>query len=76
MSPFVEKDLCYISTKNISFPKGYARKLVPKYIGPYRIVEDFGNFSYRVELPTHLKWRGVHDVFHASLLKIHKPNDN
>jgi RNase H-like domain found in reverse transcriptase/Reverse transcriptase (RNA-dependent DNA polymerase)/Integrase zinc binding domain len=76
MSPFVTGDLCYVSTKNISFPKGYARKLVPKYIGPYKILEDFGNYSYRIELPTHLKQRGVHDVYHASLLRIHIPNDD
>ncbi|KAI0354114.1 hypothetical protein OH77DRAFT_1386728, partial [Trametes cingulata] len=37
-APFVEGDLVYISTKNISLPKGLARKLAPKYIGPYRIV--------------------------------------
>jgi hypothetical protein len=76
MRPFVTGDLCYVSTKNISFPKGYARKLVPKYIGPYKILEDFGNYSYRIELPTHLKQRGVHDVYHASLLRIHIPNDD
>lgn len=50
-TPFSQEDLVYISTKNITFPKGLARKLVPKYIGPYKIVKDFGNFSYRVELP-------------------------
>ncbi|KAJ3734579.1 hypothetical protein DFJ43DRAFT_1063427 [Lentinula guzmanii] len=53
-SPFEEGDLVYISSKNISFPKGLARKL----------------------LPSRLKQRGVHDVFHASLLRIHVPNDD
>lgn len=60
ISLLVKGDLCYISTKNITFPKGYARKLVPKYIGPYKI----------------LKRRGVHDVFHASYLRVHQPNDD
>ncbi|KAF8220955.1 hypothetical protein L208DRAFT_1536585, partial [Tricholoma matsutake] len=41
-----------------------------------KILEDFGNFSYRIELPTHLKRRGVHDVFHASYLRVHQPNDD
>ncbi|KAF8236819.1 hypothetical protein L208DRAFT_1524222, partial [Tricholoma matsutake] len=41
-----------------------------------KILEDFGNYSYRVELPTHLKQRGVHDVYHPSLLRIHVPNDD
>ncbi|PIL25631.1 hypothetical protein GSI_11380 [Ganoderma sinense ZZ0214-1] len=75
-APFVEGDLVYISTKNISIPKGLARKLVPKYMGPYCIVRDFRNSSYRIKLPSGLKRRGVHDVFHASLLRIHEPNDD
>ncbi|KIK50704.1 hypothetical protein GYMLUDRAFT_103499, partial [Collybiopsis luxurians FD-317 M1] len=37
-SPFVAGNLVYISTKNISFPKGHACKLLPKYIGPYKIL--------------------------------------
>ena len=75
-APFKENDLVYISTKNISFLKGRARKLLPKYIGPYRIVKDFGNNSFRVLLPAHLKQQGLHDVFHLSLLRIHIPNDD
>jgi hypothetical protein len=75
-APFVKGDLVYISTKNMSVAKGRARKLVPKYIGPYRILEDFGNSSFRIDLPANLKSRGLHNVFHASLLRIHAPNDD
>ncbi|KIM51592.1 hypothetical protein SCLCIDRAFT_61053, partial [Scleroderma citrinum Foug A] len=32
--------------------------------------------SYRIELPSSLRQRGIHDVFHSSLLRIHVPNDN
>ncbi len=74
--PFTEKDLVYISTKNISFPKGLAHKLNPKYIGPYPILKDFGNGSFRIELLSNLKVRGIHDVFHVSLLRVHIPNDD
>ncbi|KAF8799879.1 hypothetical protein BYT27DRAFT_7004830, partial [Phlegmacium glaucopus] len=28
------------------------------------------------ELPSHLKQRGVHDIFHSSLLRIHIPSDD
>ena len=76
MAPFQKDDLVYISTKNISFPKGLARKLIPKFIGPYKVLADFKNQSFQIELPPHLKQRGVHDVFHASLLRIHVPNDD
>lgn len=44
--PFTEKDLVYISTKNISFPKGLTHKLNLKYIGPYTILKDFRNGSF------------------------------
>jgi hypothetical protein len=76
MAPFVEGDLVYLSTKNINFPKGLARKLIPKYIGPYKIIRDFKNQSFEIELPSYLKQRGVHNVYHASLLRIHVPNDD
>jgi hypothetical protein len=76
IEPFKEEELVYISTKNITFPKGLARKLIPKYIGPYKIVKDFGNHSFRIDLPTSLRQRGIHDVFHSSLLRIHHPNDD
>lgn len=74
--PFKEGDFVYLSTKNITFAKGLARKLIPKYIGPYKIIRDFGNQSFKLELPPHLQKRGVHDVFHSSLLRIHVPNDD
>lgn len=75
-SPFHANDLVYVSTKNISFPQGLARKLIPKYMGPYRILRDFGNDTFQVDLPIHLLARGVHPSFHASLLRIHVPNDD
>lgn len=74
--PFWEGDLVYLSTKNINFAKGLARKLIPKYIGPYKVLQDFNNQSFKIDLPAHLKKRGVHNVFHASLLRIHVPNDD
>jgi hypothetical protein len=57
---FKENDLIYISTKNIRFPKGLSRKLIPKYIGPYLIVRDFHNQLFQIELPIELKNSGVH----------------
>jgi hypothetical protein len=66
----------FCRSRNISFLKGLARKLVPKFIGPYKLVKDFGNNSYKVDLPSELKKRGVHNIFHSSLLQIHIPNDD
>jgi hypothetical protein len=75
-APFENGDLVYLSSKNITFEKGLARKLIPKFIGPYAIIQDFGNNSFKLDLPANLKQRGVHDVFHSSLLRIHVPNDD
>lgn len=75
-SPFVEGNLVYVSTKNISLLRGLARKLALKFIGPYKILKDYKNNSYQVDLSRNLKRRGVHNVFHLSLLCIHEPNDD
>ena len=75
-APFSEGDFVYLSTANLRLPKARARKLIPKFIGPYKILKDFGNSSFRLELPPDLRSRGIHDVFHASLLRIHNPNDD
>jgi len=75
-TPFVVGDLAYLSTKNLSLPKGRSRKLFPKYIGPFRILQDFGNSTFRLELPADLRRRGVQSSFHASLLRVHHPNDD
>jgi len=60
----------------MSFPKGSARKLIPKYMGPYRITENFKNNSYQIEIPASMKQWGIHNVFHASLMYIHMANDD
>jgi hypothetical protein len=74
--PFVSGDLVNLSSKDISFKKGLARKLLPKFLGPYKILRDFDNSSFQLELPAHLKRRGIHDVFHSSLLRIHVPSND
>ena len=71
--PFNEGDLMYVTAQNISFPKCLARKLLPKFLGPYHVLKDFVNSSFQIELPFHLK---IHNVYHASLLRIHHPNDD
>jgi hypothetical protein len=76
VAPFIVADLAYVSTKNLSLPKGQARKLVPKFIGPYKLVRDFRNNSFELDLPPHLRQRGIHPVFHSSLLRVHIPNDD
>jgi len=49
-------ELVYLSTKNLTLPKGRARKLLPKYIGPMRVVASNPTMdNYTIELPQQLK---------------------
>lgn len=75
-APFQADDLVYISTQNLRLPKNRARKLIPKFIGPYRITRDFANNSFEVDIPSLLRKRGIHPVFHSALLRMHVPNDD
>jgi hypothetical protein len=42
-------------------------KLAPRYIGPFKILEQRGEVVYQLELPPQLS--DVHDVFHVSQLR-------
>jgi hypothetical protein len=42
-------------------------KLAPRYIGPFKILEQRGEVAYQLKLPPRLT--GVHDVFHVSQLR-------
>ncbi|GJZ12212.1 hypothetical protein Tco_0546971 [Tanacetum coccineum] len=52
---------------------GKRRKLNPRYIGPFRIIERIGPVAYRLELPQELS--RVHNVFHVCNLKKCLSND-
>ena len=74
---FVPGDRVYLSTKNLALPKGRAKKLLPKFIGLYKVVEAHTTAStVTFELPPELTARQVHPTFHVSLLRAHVPNDN
>ena len=69
--------LVYLSTEELNLPKGRARKLIPKFIGPYPIMEAHPEVStYKLKLPQELVNRRIHPVFHVSRLKPHVPNDD
>nr|GEW82519.1 putative reverse transcriptase domain-containing protein [Tanacetum cinerariifolium] len=46
---------------------GKNRKLAPRFVGPFEIIEKVGHVTYRLDLPEELN--GVHDPFHVSNLK-------
>ena len=46
----------YLSMKNLTLQKGQARKLLPKYIGPMRVIlNNLEMDNYTLELPQWLK---------------------
>ena len=51
-----------------------SKKLTPRFIGPYQILERIGEVAYRIALPPSLA--NLHEVFHVSQLRryIHDPS--
>lgn len=67
----------YLSTANLNMPKGRARKLMPKYIGPFVITNaNVEKSTYTLDLSKELKDRRIHPTFHISLLRRHEANDD
>ncbi|GKA89289.1 hypothetical protein Tco_0811101 [Tanacetum coccineum] len=46
---------------------GKRRKLNPRYVGPFKVLEKVGSVAYKLELPEELS--RVHNMFHVSNLK-------
>ena len=60
----------YLSTKNLNLPKGRARKLCPKYVGPYKVAKANPDSSmYTLKLPMALQEQRIIPKFHITLLR-------
>ena len=57
-------DFVKLSTKNLKFK---CKKLSPRWIGPFRVLERIGGQAYRLALPN--KYSRLHDVFPVQLLE-------
>jgi hypothetical protein len=70
-------DKVYLSTENLNLPKSRARKLMPKYIRPYKVTKSHPEISrYTLDLPQELKTRRILPSFHVSLLRPFHKNDD
>src|SRR5260370_28019467 len=71
-----EKDVGYLSPKELNLTKGQAKKLLPLYIGLYEVLRAHPeNSTYTLKLPPELEVKGIHNTFHVSQLTTHEPND-
>ena len=73
---FVPGDRVLLNTKNLSLkvPPNGTRKLLPRYAGPFEVMERIGAVAYRIRLPDSMA--RVHNVFHVSLLKLYRFDGN
>ena len=65
-------DRVRLSSKNLSLATG-TRKLSPRWVGPYEILEKFGDNTFKLDLRGNFP---VHPNFHASLLQPWYDNDD
>jgi hypothetical protein len=61
-----------LSTANIRLKAVGSPKLLPRYVGPFKVTEKLSAVVYRLVLPE--RWR-IHDAFHVSLLKPYHKSD-
>ena len=70
-------DLVYLSTKNLELPKHRAWKLMPKFIGPYKVLKAMNNsLNITIELPKEFKDRRINPTFHTSSVWPYIKNDD
>jgi hypothetical protein len=56
-----------LSTANLRLRNPGAQKLMPRYVGPFKVLQEVGPVAFKLELPHTL--RAIHPVFHVSLLR-------
>lgn len=63
-------DNILLSSANIPLKHPGTRKFLPKWLGPFKVLEQINPVAFKLELPPSMA--RIHPVFHASLLKPYK----
>ncbi|GBG63210.1 hypothetical protein CBR_g36978 [Chara braunii] len=75
--PFRAGDLVWVSAAEFSLEQDISRKLLPKWMGPWPIIEPVGDApegpSFTIQVPSHLP---VYPVFHCSKLALYTPAEH
>ena len=61
-----------ITPLKASLMSGKGKKLQPRFVGPYKIIQHVGNVAYKLKLPPILS--RIYNVFHVSMLKKYHPD--
>lgn len=71
---FEEGDQVMFSTADLSLKAlGQSKKLLPKFIGPFKVLKVISDNAYELEFPA--KYRRLHPVINVSRLKPYRPSD-
>ncbi|KAJ9530666.1 hypothetical protein QJQ45_014820 [Haematococcus lacustris] len=62
-----------LSTKNMRLKPGKARKLLPRFVGPFKVLDLVGQVAVHLQLPASMS--RLHPVFHVSLIKPYTGTD-
>lgn len=63
-------DLVLYSTRNAGLKSTLSRKLLPKWVGPFKVTRVVNELAYELEFPPQVKW---HNVIHVSSLRRYIP---
>ena len=63
---YAENDYCLLSSKHLTIVTTGVPKLLPRYLGPFKVLKMVGSAAVKLELPAHWK---IHNGFHVSLTK-------
>jgi hypothetical protein len=64
---YAKGQMVWLNTKNLRRKKDSAKKLMPRWIGPFEVAEMVGKAAVRLHLS--IGFERIHDVFHVSLVK-------
>lgn len=67
-----EGEYVMLSSKNLATNQP-SKKLGPKLVGPFEVIEKVGKQAYRLRLPK--QYQSIHNVFHISLLEPYQRRD-